>query len=296
MSQRFFCILIGGLVGFSLSACAPKSTTSSSSLSSRGNVDDSQYKLAECNRIDISSMSLKGQISTYYSNGQLISTYLNSNLTLLPTEMKTSATHFIQLFRWSERVNGSPTTNSIPVTMYFVQKSTGITSNPNGSDRISKPTVEAIIANQKLGNLGITLTNFFERHFVVLTGVDTSWDAIRYVMYNGTTQVSSGSVLLPAFYANPNVYAKANSALSLQQLHPNYAYRSSNATESDYLSMTEQICSGFFSTYRVPASFGEAEVVNPDAQSNGTRNSSWFEMIREKFRKTLATLRLGRQL
>lgn len=279
-------------MGFSLSNCAPKKAATSSTLASRNpTVDDTQYKLAECNRIDSPNMALAGQISTYYSAGQLVATYLNVNLTSIPPELKTSATHFLQIFRWAERINGQPTTNSIPVVMYFVQKQTGAVSNPNGSNRISKPAIEAIIAAKTLGTLGITVANFFERHFVVLTGMDTTWDAARFVLYDGTTTISSGSVLLPAFYANPNTYMKANAALSLQLLHPNYNYRTSNATESDYLSLTEQICSGFFGSYRAPASFGEPEL---DANSAGSKSSSWFEMIREKFRKTLSFLRLGK--
>ncbi len=286
-------------MGVSFSSCAPKkaSTSSNTTLASRNpTVDDTQYKLAECNRIDSPGMALAGQISTYYSSGQLVPTYLNVNLTSIPPELTTSATQFMQIFRWAERINGQPTTNALPVVMYFVQKATGAVSNPNGSNKISKPAIDAIIAAKNLGALGITVANFFERHYVVLTGMDTTWDAARFVLYDGTTTLSSGSVLLPAFYANPNMYMKANSALSLQLLHPNYNYRTSNATESDYLSLTEQICSGFFGSYRAPASFGEPELDSASAHNNsaGTKSSSWFEMIREKFRATLSFLRLGK--
>lgn len=246
-----------------LSACGPSKVTKSTDLSSRGGetpVPAPNYRMAECNRIEIPSPAITGQISTYYNVGTLVPTYLNMNLTSVPAEIATSNTHYIQLYRWYERTAGQPVVNSTPVTMYFVQKNTGLVSNPNGSTKISKQILEQIINEKKLSTSGVTVANFFQRHFVVLTGMDLVYDAVKFAYYNsavGANAIASGDVLLPAFYSNPNVYIGANPIPSLYTLHPNYNYRTSGLTENDYFAMIEQICAGFFG--RVPASINIPE-------------------------------------
>ncbi|MEK6553753.1 MAG: hypothetical protein AABZ31_00810, partial [Bdellovibrionota bacterium] len=253
---------------------------------------DSQYLLAECNRIDLGQIGLKGQISTYYSYGQLNPSYLNVNFTQVPSSVLTS-NGSLQVFRWSERTPGQRQTNSVPVTMFFMQKGTGAVSNPNGSNVISKSMLEAIISQKALGTLGITVANFFERHFVVLTGMDQIWDAAAFVIYTNGTTGASGSVLLPAFYSNPNVYAQANASLDLQILHPNYAYRGSYASENDYFQLTEQICAGYFGSVRIPASEPEPEATGffPKLMSI---LSQWIESFRSLFQSSLTHIRMGK--
>jgi hypothetical protein len=251
------------------------------------------YSMAECNRIDIANPAIKGQVSTYYNNGQLVNSYLNVNLTSVPAEISSTSTYYLQLYRWYERAAGQPQVNSTPVTMYFVQKSTGLVSNPNGSDKISKSILDAIISSAKLATVGVTAANFFDRHFVVLTGMDLTWDAVKFAYYNsavGTTAIASGDVLLPAFYANPNAYIAANPFPDLYVLHPNYGYRTSSASENDYLGMTEQICAGFFG--RVPAS---VDMPLPQSGFFGAIRS-WFEKIRAQFRQALTAMKMGRRL
>lgn len=278
---------------FALTGCAPKKKSTSTNLSSRApTVNDSQYLLAECNRIDLGQIGLKGQISTYYSYGQLNPSYLNVNFTQVPSSVLTS-NGSLQVFRWSERTPGQRQTNSVPVTMFFMQKGTGAVSNPNGSNVISKSMLEAIISQKALGTLGITVANFFERHFVVLTGMDQIWDAAAFVIYTNGTTGASGSVLLPAFYSNPNVYAQANASLDLQILHPNYAYRGSYASENDYFQLTEQICAGYFGSVRIPASEPEPEATGffPKLMSI---LSQWIESFRSLFQSSLTHIRMGK--
>jgi hypothetical protein len=288
MSQRLFYPLSVGLVVASLllanTGCAPKKKSSSSELSSRAPTpNDSQYLLAECSRID-TAIGLKGQVSTYYHMGQLSPTYLNVNFTQVPSAVLTS-TQTLQAFRWSQRGTAARQTNTIPVTMYFAQKGTGAISNPNGSNVISKSTLDTIISQGRLNTLGITTANFFERHFVILTGMDTQWDAVMFSVYNGGTLVGSGSALLPAFYSNPNVYAQANTSLELQMLHPNYNYRGTYASESDYFQLTEQICAGYFGSVRVPASVQSEPQVEATGFFSGLVESfkNWVQTIRSLF-------------
>ena len=290
MSQRLFSPLSVGLGLVALSSilflgCAPKKETSSSLTSrSQGPVQDGQYLLAECNRIDLPEVSLKGQISTYYHYGQLVANYLNVNLTQVPNAVLTG-TQTIQVFRWAERQNNQRQTNSIPVVMYFVQKGTGAVSNPNGSNVISKSQLESIISQNNLAVQSITVNNFFERHYVVLTGMETQWDAALFVLYNGSSSVGSGSVLLPAFYSNPNIYMMANPSTALQALHPNYSLRSSNASENDFYQMTEQICAGFFGSVRLPASASQKPL--PGAEQNSFNFLSLILSVKESVTRFL---------
>ncbi len=118
------------------------------------------------------------------------------------------------------------------------------------------------------------------------------WDAVKFAFYNsasGSTAIASGDVLLPAFYANPNAYMAANPFTELYSLHPNISYRTSGATEADYLNLTNQICAGFFG--RVPAS-----VDIPHAQGGffGAIRS-WFERMRTQFRIALTSMKMGRR-
>lgn len=257
MSQRLFYPLsaAGWVLGaLLLIQCAPKKS-STSDLSSRSpiSIDDSQFKMAECNRISAPQISLQGQISTYYHHGQLIPQYLNVNLTQVPAGVL-SGTQTLQIFRWSERIPGQKQTYESPVNFYFLQKGTGSVSNPSAANAISKAVLESLISQQRLGNLGITINNFFERHTLVLTGMDLNWDAALFSLYSGSQSAGAGSVLLPAFYSNPNIYAQANLSAELQGLHPNANYKFSGMSEAQYYAMTEQICAGFFGTVRAPAS------------------------------------------
>lgn len=274
-------------------SCGPSKVTHGD-LNSRGGetpVPNPNYLMAECNRIEINAPSVRGQISTYYSGGQLVTTYLNVNLTTIPSQVLTTDTYYLQLYRWSERTSGQPSVNQVPVTMYFVMKTSGSVSNPSGSNKISKSVLQSIISSGSLGNYGVSLSNFFERHYVVLTGMDLSYDAVKVALYNsasGTAAISTGDVLLPAFYSNPNVYIAANPVPSLYQLHPNYSYRSANASENDYFAMTEQICAGFFS--RIPASL--------DVPSEGFFGTiqKWIAKIRTSFREALSMLKMGKRI
>jgi hypothetical protein len=260
MGQKHFMRL--GLTTLSfilLTACGAKKT---SFTGGRGNTDlpsSGSYLMGECSRVNLASPQTKGTIGTYYdpASRMYVASMINLNLTTVPAEIFTSDTHQIQFFRWSD--SGTRVTNQIPVRFYFVDKLTGaVAPQSNTVDRISKATLTA--AKTTFGALwsNITLAQFFERAQIVLTGMEYQFHGMSMAYYN--TSVGSGAigiadVLLPPFYANPNVYRTYHPQPGLYSLHPNYALSGANATESDYWRMIEDICRDLAGLdTRIPAS------------------------------------------
>ncbi|OFZ19967.1 MAG: hypothetical protein A2Z20_10485 [Bdellovibrionales bacterium RBG_16_40_8] len=216
--------------------------------------------VGECTRVQMPSNNISGQIGTYYdpATRRLRTDYLNLNLTSVPVELFTSDTLFIQFFRWSEKTVGSKITNQVPVRLFFVDKLTGVSTPSSLTDRLSKGTITQ--AKNVYGNSwsNVSLSQFFERSMVVLTGMDLQYQAITFAIYDtatGTTAIAQSDVLLPPFYSNPNVYRSTHPAPGLYSIHPNYSHINSNASESDYYQMIEAICydlSGIGA--RIPAS------------------------------------------
>jgi hypothetical protein len=218
------------------------------------------HSLGECNRINFLDVNLFGQVGTYYDPLTRLfrEDLINMNLTTLPTELFTSSTVQVQIFRWLSRATGQRQTNQIPVTFYFVDKLTGATTAQTPVNQISKTTIDS--ARKTLGTtwLNVTTQQFFDRVMIVLTGMSLQYDAITLAYYNsavGTAAVYQADVLLPAFYADPNIYKIARTAHELLLLHPNYSYINSNATDADYMNLINAICAQLAgSGVRIPAS------------------------------------------
>lgn len=251
-------------LAFSLGGCGSKKETKFST-ASRGDVsttpvNNGQYKLGECNRIDFSQFSFKGQIGTYYDpvNRQFRSDLLNLNLTAVPSDLFNSSTYQILIYRWYQRPGAQQVLNQVPVRFYFVDKLTGARAPQTPVDRLSKATIDQ--ARQALGAswLNVGTAQFFDRVMILLTGMEMQYDAVTFAYYNSASSqhaLAQENVLLPAFYSNPNIYRSYNPVESLYTLHPNYTLMNSNATENDYHARIEEICralSGIDS--RIPAS------------------------------------------
>lgn len=263
MAQRHAFILAQALFCLALISCGANKTVNSSS-TSRGSDPGvsygTNYLLAECNRVQLTQMNLKGQIGTYYDSttGQYRADYLNLNITSIPAEIYTNSTLQFQIFRWLERTAGQKQLNTVPVRFFYVDKLTGIKTPSTGVDQISKSSIEAARTAFGTGWQKVSTTQFFERTMIVLTGMEMQYDAISIAMYDsslGSQAIAQGDVLIPAFYSNPNVYKTKNPLPDLYNLHPNIALLGSYSSENDYYRITEDIChelSGIGT--RIPAS------------------------------------------
>lgn len=247
-----------------LSGCgASKSTNNSpvrgSPWQSQSGSSSSASPLGECNRVELSSVGLQGQIGTYYDphTRQFQSQYLNLNFSSVPAALFSSDTIRIKMFRWSGQ-SGSKVVNQVAVKFYFADKLNGATSQPTLVDTLSKSTLQQ--TKTSLGGtwLNVPLEKIFERVLIVLTGLDLQYDVIAFALYDtavSATPIATGDVLLPAFYANPKTYKAANPHPVLYTLHPNYPLINSNASENDYKQAIDSICYEMAGTNsRVPAS------------------------------------------
>lgn len=286
MYRTSLLLAVGLGLALVLSACGANETKKSD-LPSRGTDRVSHGKLAECSQIVSNSSNITGQISTYYDNGSLITNYIYMNLTGVPAELLSSSEDYLSIYRWSERLETGRNENTIPVRMHFINKLTGQVSNSQAVDRISGSVFQTIIQNQQLNVIGITPTNFLEQHYVLLTGMEIQWDAMTLAHYQNGQVAGAAHALLPAFSADPNVYAQNNPSPNLQALHPNHSYRNSGATESDFFSLTEQYCAAFLQGMRFPAS-------QPNARGNQGFFSNiinFFLGLQQKFADILSSLR-----
>lgn len=218
--------------------------------SSRSNPDTnngSDGLLAECNEFSLSSHGLKAQLSTHYnSNGTLILDYINMHLDTVPSAILNTSTHYIQIFSWAGETPSA--LNSVP--MYFLQRGTGkVINDGEPVYALSRNIVQSMISKYSLGKDGITLSNFFDQHHIILTNMNITYDALTMVFYDdstGSTAYASVDALLPAFSADPVKYARTHSSIRLQELHPFYSRRNSGMSEYDYYQMAEEYCQSFF--------------------------------------------------
>jgi len=261
---RIFIVISALGITLGISACGDK--TSSGSAASRGDTTAPApigSKLAECNRLSAPLSGVAGQIGTYYdpTTRRLREDHINVNLTQVPAELFTSSTLYFQFFRWYD--TGTRVVNQIPVRMFFVDKLTGAIAPQNGTvDRLSKATLTQAKETFGSGWLNVKFEQFFERTYVVLTGMDFQFHGASIAHYNtaiSTLPLGSGDMLLPPFYANPTVYKNYYPLAALYSLHPLYSYINSNATENDYFRMTEDICNELAGIGgRIPASAATA--------------------------------------
>ncbi|MCB0406571.1 MAG: hypothetical protein KDD34_00125 [Bdellovibrionales bacterium] len=237
------------------SNCSSKSG-SSTSASRSVPVDDTSTgsstngKLSNCNVIGTNSMSLAGPVSTFYdpNTQQYVEDLIRVKFNGYPVEIISSATHYIQFFRWHEDTPGSPVYNTTAVDIYFLKKGSGQWLQTQPVKQLSKGTIQALIEDNGLDSQGITPNNFFSSVIMVLDGMDLTWDAMTVALYDssqGTSAIDHINVLLPAFDADPNIYATGHAALSLRQLHPFWSMKDSNLTEDQYWSAAQNLCLGF---------------------------------------------------
>jgi hypothetical protein len=240
------------------------------------NLPSTNYLLGECTRVATNTQGFSGQISTYYSGGSIVQDYLQLNIATYPAAQLTS-TSYAQLYRWKESTPGSRQVNSIPVRFYYVHKISGIQANSTPLNLISRSSIQKLIADQNLDDIGVTAANFFQNYYLVLTGMEYQWEAMTVAFYDsaeGTTSIGSAEVLLPPFYASPVVYSAVVPIPSLQALHPLAHLKSSGASEAEFKRLSDEICLELFGQVRAPAS------VAPPVESIFVRVwraiTSWF--------------------
>lgn len=203
--------------------------------------------MAQCSTFDSASTRLIGKTTTYYYNGALQEDKVRVRFTSLLAEFDTSSNMYIQFFRWKTVVNASgqrvSSLDSTPLQFNF-ELGTGSTSPiSDNMASISAGAIARIRADKSVSGSGSL--DFFSKTTLVLTGVTYDWQAVKAVVYDGSTTpakvVGQVDFLVPVFQANPNRYAISHDSI-LAATHPFWSQRTQSLSEADWASRAASNC------------------------------------------------------
>lgn len=198
--------------------------------------------VAECLSFDSTSVRLAGKATTYYYNGSLREDMMRMRITSLVAEYDTNPNYYLQFFRW-RMLNGTADLDSNPLQFRF-EMGNG-SRDPISADltSIQASTLARIRTDKNLG--GTTAVDFFSKTTLVLLGVNFDWQAVKAVIYDGSTSpskiVGEIDILIPAVQANPNRYMLSHAA-PLSQLHPFWNQRTQSLTEAEWTNRAFSSC------------------------------------------------------
>jgi hypothetical protein len=214
-----------------LSGCGATSKTRDGASSS------STYYGAECNTFDATSVRLQGRAATYYQSGIMQEDKVRLKFTSFDSQFDASSNVIIRMYRWRADATGAVTIDSTPLEFRL--------ETVNGSVLASSLTglttdvITKLRANNNIS--GTTSADFFNSVTAVVSGVDYNWQAMKIVMYNGSTVLGEINFLLPVYTANPNSYAATHTAV-LAQLHPFYNQSSQALSDLNWWDRTKSFC------------------------------------------------------
>ena len=243
-------MLIAGLMFFN--NCGSSKTGGSTDQASRSVPTDQPGDtsgggwLSNCNVIPNNNLDLAGPVSTYYdqASGSYIEDLIRLKFNNYPVELISEDNIYIQIFPWQEDSPGNPVYRQTAVDIYFILKNSGAQLQTEPVNELSKGTIQSLIQNN---NMNVSPDQFFSSVIMVLDGVDLTWDAITIAIYDtpGGTATDYVNILLPAFDADPNIYAIDHPATSLRQLHPWWHIKDDNYSEADFFNFSKDLCNGF---------------------------------------------------
>lgn len=230
--------LLGAML-IALSACG-SSVQPRSGVSGPGVTGSGSASIATCNMFDSNNADrIAGKVTTHHLNGVQTLDKVRVRITSIPAMFDASSTVHVKFFRWSADSGGMTNLDQTPVS-FVVEKGT------SSSQPISNPMTEIdrddVAALRTSGGVsGSTAQQFFANTVLVVSGVDLSWDALKIVVYNGTSVLSETNFLLPAFASNPNEYA-GNHPSVLNSIHPFWNVRGDAISNDAWNTRASQYC------------------------------------------------------
>ena len=261
---RYFGAVLPWLFAFALSGCGAHNFSArgnSGGVTTSASTISPSAALAECNNVT-SSIGVTGQVSTYYQAGQIVPSDLLLNLTAVPSQLYSSSTAYVEIVPYSETTSGVVSYGSA-AGMMFMDKLTGLLTTSEYSN-LSLSTIQAAMKQLNLTS-SISTSDFFNRVYVLLLGMDYSYDAASVEYFDSTESsnaLSTSNFLLPIFYANPTVYEQYKPVANLEQLHPFWSDLSSGYSDAQFGQMDNQICQEMSGGGRIPASVGSMDGVD----------------------------------
>ncbi len=198
---------------------------------------------AQCTSFDSTSVRLGGKATTYYYSGVLQEDKVRVRITSIAEAFDTNANYFIQAFRWKVDASGVAYIDPTAVQFQFELGNGSVTPLNNLGTSVSAKEITAIRGAK--GITGTGAVDFFSKTTMVMNAVDYNWQALKIVVYDGTTTpptvVGQSDFLLPVFQANPSRYAASHHA-TLTSLHPFLAQSSQMLSETDWGSRSNSFC------------------------------------------------------
>ncbi len=241
-----------GLLLTLLSACGAEVTPRATSLYSGSGpisstiISSSGDGVAECTSFDTTTTRLSGRVTTYYYNGVLQEDKVRMRFTSIADTLDSKSSVYLQIFRWRRFVNASgqldtEIDSANPVQFRFEKGTDSSDAISDYMTSLNASQIASIRTAQSLG--GTTALDFFSKTTMVLNAVDYKWQALKVVLYDGTTVLGQVDILIPTIQANPNRYYSSHDSDSvLAQLHPFWSQRSKSQTETQWATQAKSFC------------------------------------------------------
>jgi hypothetical protein len=194
----------------------------------------------ECNHFDAADARLQGKVTTYYWNGQFMSDRVRLRLTGLDASFASDSQVYVRFFRWKTDEGGTPYLDTKPL-QFIIEKGS------SSSFPISGPmtSVSLIEVDQFRSAAGLaasaSVQEFFDNVVLQVSGVDYNWQAMKAVIYRGSTAMAQADFLIPSYTANPSKYAQTHPAV-LNAIHPFWSQRSQNLSDSEWVKRASGFC------------------------------------------------------
>lgn len=231
-----------------LTSCGATSTPKEGSSSlGRGSFDLSSRTpgtgegIAQCNTFDSRKTRLAGRVTVYRDfSGVLQEDKVRIRLTNLTDKFETaSSTVHIKMFRWAAETGQPLDFDDQPVA--FTIESPMVPGLALSDQMTSFNYNDLVKIRDEKAVMGKTVSEFFTNTVIVPLGVDYKWDALKIVIYDGTTTLGDVDFLMPVFEANPNKYAEDHPPV-VQQLHPLWSDRALTMSEAQWQARTQAFC------------------------------------------------------
>lgn len=203
-------------------ACGSSKTIDSS-------LDDSKSQLAYCNAI--SSTKFSGRIKA--ETPESVEIYFDSNLA-----SALSTSNVLKFYKWSVRPDETMYLNPTALKLVIRDLQTGQVMTGEWQE-VSQAMATEYGKTRGLSNL--SLQDFLNGKVVVITGIEMEYDALRLLVQSGGSQILSVDTLIPAFAADPNIYAQSHSQI-LSDLHPNNSVATDGWTAQEFQQRAMSYC------------------------------------------------------
>ncbi len=237
-------LLIGALA---LSGCGAKKTARNTAgvyeAGSRAVLGDGAY----CNTFSSSGLRLDGKIQTYaLPNGEDAPDFLRLRITGIDERFATTGRYMMRFFR-AEALGSAtnPADNAInfdetPLNTRF-ESGAGLMI----SGYMNYVDMTDVADMRRAHSIpGTTATDFFNRVDIIVSDVDMRWDVLIVTIDERQTdgslaRIGESRMLMPAFSADPNVYATDHPAI-LHPLHPFWNQRAN--ANLNFADMSDSFC------------------------------------------------------